>query len=209
MIKFNYLKVLVFSVMVLSFFSCADEEVENEIVEPFSIEKASSEVTDIFNSWVNNSANGRLASGFGSEDVFAVTDNVDGQTLYGALDPNDQSTGVAFSIIDENVVNPFIIETNFISDTEIETKLFTLDNELLYTIHDIVNPGGIVRLVVSHSTDGRTEGWFDKFDDCIGKFHNPTGCNICDIAFVVIADAATATLYSWLSLAVCAGAASA
>ncbi|MGB3463974.1 MAG: hypothetical protein WBA74_01835 [Cyclobacteriaceae bacterium] len=204
MINSNYLKAFALLFACLFAFSCTEKGTEDQVLEKVTYQSSDEQTINSFTSWLNTT-NGRLANSFDVGDIYTINENEEGYILHGAVDINDPSRGIAFSLVDGKIVNPFVTETKNLSGNEIETKIRTLDGELLYTLVDQITDEGVVRTVSSHAINGRTEGWWSDFDDCIGAFHNPTGCNICDIAFVIVADAATATLYSWLSLPVCAG----
>lgn len=187
--------------MVLSFtfFSCQQEETTIDQNEDF---KANEATIEALNNWLNSNKSGRSLAEFTPVDIRTIES--DGVISNGATNQNDPSQGIIFNVVNGEVENPIITQT-VIENQSVITKLFSIDGELMTTIIDTSVNGNPVRTVVRNNSNGRVEGWWGEFDDCIGSFHNPTGCNVCDIAFVIVADAATATLYSWFSLAVCAG----
>ena len=121
--------------------------------------------------------------------------------MFGALNPDNPNESILFTV-DHGEVSHVMITEVTTSDQGVEVKIFDLDRNLRAIVLDL--PDGTRQVTAVGSENGRTEGWFDKFDDCMGKFHNPTGCNVCDYAFVAIADAATIGMYTAFSFPVCA-----
>ncbi|MGB3469040.1 MAG: hypothetical protein WBA74_27390 [Cyclobacteriaceae bacterium] len=194
------LKFYLLGILLIGFISCQEENKEFDLKKDLPV--APENIESIFESWAGKSS-GRIASVYaGSAEVYEAYDDFEDKVLYGSLNPINSSQALLFTVENGEVSQSFLTKVS-ITDLGIETDVYTMDEQLILTFID--SPDGTRQIFSNMPSNGRTEGWWSEFDDCIGAFHNPSGCNICDYAFVAVADAATIGLYSLFSLPVCAG----
>lgn len=195
---------------VVSFMSSCNDEVglETEEIVKNTIMPASGEVKSIYSNWLNSqSLNGRSLSPYSVENTYEIYHGQSGKKIQTVINQNDPSKSLSF-VIDQSgsISRAFLSQSSKRVDGSVEGKITSLQGELWVSFIDY--PTGR-RQITSYQPNGRINSWWSDFDDCFGAFNELTDSNFANWVIDGVLNAATAGLYTPMSIVVCAGVASA
>lgn len=188
---------------------CEKMKVQPDSSPNFTNVGASSAQMKVISDWFDSGIN-KLPSEYSISRLRKLTDLETGASVYSILSAKNSNFAINF-ILNENgkVGSIFRSKTKRVSSDQIMSSILILESNVQFTYVDNLTTHTRQMIFSSHEEKvaGRIDGFFSRWDDCVGKFHNLTKSNIANIVIDVVFDAATLGLYTAISIPFCAAAA--
>lgn len=198
---------LIFTVFVISLFSCIGKDGDLEDLSKAKVEylPASISQKEAFDTWLNKGSSARLATiEYSSSDLIKIVNKEKGLIRMAVVNKNDKNSALSFIFNEDNEIEFEVLsQSQALKNGSIKSKLTTLEGQLILEV--IHFPDGAIEIMRGEFYDNlRLYGWWSDFDDCVGTVAAPFDSNVANIAMDVVFTSATLGLWMPTVLGACA-----